>query len=104
MKIRTTQEGRMDVTMIGTAGQRPKADHSAALMEKAKQLETAFLAEMLGHAGMDADETSAFGGGHGEGQFASFLRQEQARMMVEKGGIGLAEALFRAMGGDDAQA
>ncbi len=89
----------MDVTLAATIGTRPKPDQSAVLMEKAKELETAFLAEMLGHAGIDADATSSFSGGHGEEQFASFLRQEQARMMVDKGGIGLAEALFRAMGG-----
>jgi peptidoglycan hydrolase FlgJ len=94
----------MDITSVPIAGARPVPDRSATLMEKAKDLETAFLAEMLGHVGVDADETSSFSGGPGEAQFASFLRQEQARMMVEKGGIGLAEALFRAMGGVDEQA
>lgn len=76
-----------------------RADRDAALMDKARELEAAFLAEMLGHAGMDADAASAFGGGAGEEQFASFLRQEEARLMVDRGGIGLAESLFRAMGG-----
>lgn len=80
---------------------RPESD---PLMQQAKELEVAFLAEMLGHAGLDAKADSAFGGGAGEEQFASFLRQEQARLMVERGGIGLAEALFRAMGGSDANA
>ena len=93
----------MDIGGVGTVrpGSLPTAangkdDH---LMAKAKELEAAFLAEMLGHAGMDADAEGSFGGGIGEAQFASFLRQEQARMMVSQGGIGLAEALFRAMGG-----
>nr|WP_240904270.1 rod-binding protein [Rhodobacter sp. SGA-6-6] len=70
-------------------------------MARAKELEAAFLAEMLGHAGMDAESDGTFGGGIGEEQFASFLRQQQARMLVERGGIGLAESLFRAMGGKD---
>lgn len=84
-----------------TPGPAPNSakSHDDLLMAKAKELEAAFLSEMLGHAGMDADAEGAFGGGLGEAQFASFLRQEQARMMVEKGGIGLSEALFRAMGG-----
>jgi len=84
-----------------TLGPAPNAASSRddLLMAKAKELEAAFLSEMLGHAGMDADAEGSFGGGLGEAQFASFLRQEQARMMVEKGGIGLSEALFRAMGG-----
>lgn len=68
----------------------------AALMQQAKALEASFLSEMLGHAGM-GDARDAFGGGAGEDQFASFLRQEQAKQMVEKGGIGLAEQLFRAL-------
>jgi len=76
----------------------PGAPDAATLMQKARQLESAFLAEMLGHAGLGTQENS-FGGGIGEEQFASFLRQEQADMIVKRGGIGLAEHLFRAMGG-----
>ena len=68
----------------------------AALMQQAKALEASFLSEMLGHAGM-GEARDAFGGGVGEEQFASFLRQEQAKQMVEKGGIGLAEQLFHAL-------
>jgi peptidoglycan hydrolase FlgJ len=67
-----------------------------ALMAKAEDLEATFLAEMLGHAGLGQSRES-FGGGHGEDQFASFLKQEQARMIVERGGIGLAEAIFKTM-------
>lgn len=90
----------MDVTRPGPPPTVPPA-RDAALMARAKELEAAFLAEMLGHAGMDAESGGTFGGGIGEEQFASFLRQEQARMLVERGGIGLAESLFRAMGGKD---
>lgn len=68
----------------------------AALMEKACALEATFLSEMLAHAGLDAAE-GEFSGGVGEAQFASFLREAQAKAMVERGGIGLAESLFRAM-------
>jgi Rod binding domain-containing protein len=74
---------------------RPAADLSA-LRSKAAELEAVFLAEMLSHAGLGAAEGS-FGGGIGEEQFASFLRQAQAEAMVKAGGIGLAESLFRAM-------
>jgi peptidoglycan hydrolase FlgJ len=93
----------MDTIRSNFAAAVPSSDraknHDTSLMAKAKELEASFLAEMLGHAGMDADPDGYFGGGLGEEQFASFLRQEQARMMVERGGVGLAEALFRAMGG-----
>lgn len=90
----------MDATPPAFAATPPApASRDATLMARAKELEAAFLAEMLGHAGMDPDSGGVFGGGIGEEQFASFLRQEEARMMVERGGIGLAESLFRAMGG-----
>lgn len=63
------------------------------LMDQARALEASFLSEMLGHAGMGAAREQ-FGGGAGEDQFASFLREEQAKQIVAKGGIGLAERLF----------
>lgn len=66
------------------------------LRDAAQRLEATFLAEMLKSAGMGAPRDS-FGGGHGEEQFASFLRDAQAEEMVKTGGIGLAEALFEAM-------
>ncbi len=83
---------------ISSAARLP--DHQAALRAKAKELETAFLSEMLGHAGLDAAEGS-FTGGIGESQFSSFLRQEQAKAMVDAGGIGLAEMIFRSLAEND---
>lgn len=70
------------------------------LRAKAQALEAAFLSEMLGLAGFGAARDS-FGGGIGEDQFASFLRQEQATALVKRGGIGLAESLFKALSGVD---
>lgn len=67
-----------------------------ALRKQAQDLEAAFLSEMLAHTGLDADSED-FGGGIGENQFGSFLREEQAKMMVSRGGIGLGESLFRAL-------
>lgn len=66
------------------------------MMGKAQELEAAFLAEMLAHAGLGATE-GAFSGGIGEEQFSSFLRQAQAQAIVENGGIGLAQRLFDSM-------
>jgi len=66
------------------------------LWKAAQQLEATFLAEMLKSAGLN-NTSETFGGGVGEDQFASFLRQAQADEMVEAGGIGLAESLFNAM-------
>ena len=81
------------VTPLTTA---PRPADPDPLRQKAAELEAAFLAEMLGHTGLGTTSDS-FGGGIGEDQFASFLRQEQATAMVRKGGIGLAESLFQAL-------
>jgi Rod binding domain-containing protein len=66
------------------------------LRDAAQKLEATFLAEMLKSAGLGAPRDT-FGGGVGEDQFSSFLREAQAEKMVSAGGIGLAEALFEAM-------
>ena len=77
-----------------TALQGPKRDQ--ALWIAAQKLEATFLAEMLKTVGLGAPRES-FGGGEGEEQFASFLRQAQADLMVQASGIGLAPSLFEAL-------
>ena len=66
------------------------------LWDVAQELEASFLTEMLKSVGLGASRES-FGGGVGEDQFSSFLRQEQAKMMVSAGGIGLAQSIFDAL-------
>lgn len=70
--------------------------NDSELRDAAVKLEATFLAEMLKSAGLGTPR-DAFGGGQGEDQFSSFLRQAQADEMAKGGGIGLAEALFEAM-------
>lgn len=77
-------------------GPAAQARPPSTLYAAAQQMESLFLAQMLEAAGLDSARGS-FGGGAGEAQFASFLRQEQASMMADAGGIGLAEALFKSM-------
>lgn len=67
-----------------------------ALRLAATRLETAFLAEMLKAAGLGKPRES-MGGGVGEEQFASFLREAQAEAISRRGGIGMAESLFNAL-------
>ena len=82
----------------GSASPLPRISGDLRLRALSQQLEAGFLAEMLGHAGLGKTSQS-FGGGAGEEQFSSFLRQEQAAAMVKAGGSGLAESLFQAMTG-----
>lgn len=76
---------------IGVGG-----NQSDSIQRAANELEAAFLAEMLKSAGL-GKTPEGFGGGVGEDQFASFLREAQAKAMVEAGGIGLAEHVFNAL-------
>lgn len=74
----------------------PHAERNPMLLASAQELEASFLAEMLESAGL-GKVSDSFGGGAGEEQFGSFLRQEQARQMVQAGGIGLAETIYHAL-------
>lgn len=83
----------------------PAPAPSGALRARAEALESAFLAEMLRHAGLGSGPGEGFntlrgpfGGGIGEEQFGSFLREAMAGQMVRAGGIGLTESLLRALG------
>ncbi|WP_109465362.1 rod-binding protein [Albibacillus kandeliae] len=67
-----------------------------SLRNAAVELEANFLAEMLRAAGLSRTSGSS-AGGVGEDQFSSFLVIEQARLMAQAGGIGLAEVLFDAL-------
>ncbi len=82
----------MDIAPI-TA--QPPSRHDL-LMSKAEELEATFLSEMLAHSGL-GEMQGSFGGGEGEEQFSSFLRQEQSRLIVKHGGLGLAELIFNSM-------
>jgi flagellar protein FlgJ len=84
------------------AAQSISAERARVLMEKSQELEAAFLSEMMSFAGLGETEGS-FTGGAGEEQFASFLRAEQANLMVARGGIGLAEQIFQSLMAQQAQ-
>ena len=75
---------------------RTNFESDSKLKQAAQDLEATFLAEMLKSAGL-GEARDSFGGGVGEEQFSSFLRQAQAEEMVKAGGIGLAEHIFEAL-------
>ncbi len=73
-----------------------RAERIAVLRETAKAFEASFLAEMLKHTGLGKSRES-FGGGAGEDAFSSLLVSEQAKLMAESGGVGLAEHIFNSL-------
>lgn len=82
--------------LIPTGPLAATSPRDASLRQSAEALEATFLSEMLKAAGL-GENAGSFGGGTGETQFASLLRDEQARAMARAGGIGLAETLFHSL-------
>lgn len=83
-------------TKLAAKSPAERTPEEAALWDVAQKLEASFLSEMLKSAGF-GKARDAMGGGVGEDQFSSFLREAQATEMVKAGGIGLAESLFEAL-------
>ena len=67
------------------------------IRQSAEALESAFLAEMFKAADMFRPVEGLGSGGEGEEQFASFLADEQARALVARGGLGLADSIESAL-------
>jgi Rod binding domain-containing protein len=83
---------------IGPADRPAMSDQDKALREASRNLEAVFLSEML-KAAKFGETPETMGGGVGEDQFGSFLRDAQAKAIAQTQSIGLAEALFNAMKG-----
>lgn len=85
------------VTSVRPAMTARKAMPKDPLMKAAKQLETAFIAEMLHSAGLGKPRAE-FGGGAGEEAFSSFLVLADAKAMTAARGFGLAEKVYQSFG------
>lgn len=86
----------MEIQPLALAeGRRPAQSRpsDSELRAAAESFEASFLAEMLSYTGLNA-VPAGFGGGAGEEAFAGLLTERHARLLVERGGIGLAERIF----------
>lgn len=79
----------MQIKFEGTRSQFSRTPETQ-IAQVAQELEVTFLAEMLKSMGTSKSGGS-FGGGQGEAQFNSFLREAQARQIFQAGGLGLAK-------------
>ncbi len=87
----------MEITSIAPQIVDPASTTRAQeLRDVAKAFEASFLAEMLKASGFGKSR-GEFGGGAGEDAFASMMVDEQAQLMVERGGIGLSESIFQSL-------
>ena len=84
------------VSRLGEGELASAKPQNAGLRAAAEAFEAAYLAEMLAHAGLGASRET-LGGGAGEDAFASLLTREWAARLVASGGVGLADAVERAL-------
>ena len=74
-----------------------KAKDSKEFDEVFKQYEAVFLSQMLSHMYEGVDVDPMFGGGMGEKTMRSLLINEYGKLMAERGGIGMADAMKNQM-------
>lgn len=67
----------------------------AEARKTADEFESMFLSQMLQHMSSGIKTDGPFGGGPGEEMFRSLLNQEYAGMLAKRGGIGLADHVYR---------
>jgi Rod binding domain-containing protein len=67
----------------------------AAARKTANEFEAMFLTQMLEHMSSGIKADGPFGGGQGEEMFRSLLNQEYAGMLTNRGGIGIADHVYR---------
>lgn len=65
-------------------------------LKAAQEFEAVFISEILKHSGVNKTSQS-FGGGAGEEAFSSMLTDAYATAIVDAGGIGLTEQIYRSM-------
>ncbi|MEQ1889581.1 MAG: rod-binding protein [Alphaproteobacteria bacterium] len=71
------------------------AGTDAAARKTANEFESMFLSQMLEHMSSGVKADGPFGGGQGEEMFRSLLNQEYAGMLTKRGGIGIADHVYR---------
>lgn len=65
--------------------------------ETAREFEAVFLNSMFSQMFTGIDGEGPFGGGAAVGVWRSFLTQEYAKSFAQKGGIGIADHVYRAL-------
>lgn len=91
----TAAESRGPVAGAKAGARTHSAGTDRELMKACQELESVFLEELLKEMRRTVPKDDLFGGGRGEEVFQSMFDQEIAKAMAARGGIGLAEILYR---------
>ena len=79
------------------------ADKDEKIREAANEFEAVFISQMLTHMFDGVGDDNAFGGGHAEEVYKSMLIDEYGKIMVNAGGIGVADHVVRQLVGQQEQ-
>ena len=66
-----------------------------AARKTAQDFESFFLSQMFSSMFQGVKTDGPFGGGHGEDMFRGMLMQEYGKSVAQKGGIGIADAVYK---------
>ena len=75
----------------------PTLKNGMSVDKAAQDFEAMFLSQMLSHMWGGVDVDPNFGGGHGEEMFRSMMIEQQGKLMVRAGGVGIAHQIKEAM-------
>ena len=78
-------------------GARPPIDIKARAREQAVEFEAVFLNNMFSQMFTGIDGDGPFGGGGKAGVWRSFLTDEYAKSFAKRGGIGIADEVYRTL-------
>lgn len=80
----------------GTSGSGKPVDLVAA-KKAAQSFEAVFLSQMFGHMFDGVGKDTLFGGGQGEEMFRPMMLDEYGKLVAQKGGVGIADAVMRTL-------
>ena len=85
------------VKAAAAAGPRPNAAGTARLRAQAQDFEVQFVNSMFQqmYSGLEGD--GPFGNSTGVGPWRSFLTEEYAKSFVKRGGIGIADSVYKSL-------
>ncbi len=89
---------------LAHAAKQGGADKDAKIREAANEFEAVFISQMLTHMFDGVGDDNAFGGGHAEEIYKSMLIDEYGKIMVDAGGIGVADHVVRQLVGQQERA